>query len=405
MFQLAVSTLADADAEEEYSAEKMQVTPFAVGTVSNYDKLVQEFGCTPMSNETLARFERLTGVAVPPGYRDFIVSHRDFELVLDDFEHKRPFYLYTGRGPSSDSMHLGHLVPFMFCKFLQDALHAKLVIQITDDEKFIFKEDLTQPLIEEMARKNITDIIACGFDVDRTFIFTNTSFIGHLYPMVLRLQKLIGLRQILSTFGFPLDGADTSVGKVAFPPVQCAPAFAETFATTLFQGEPKPQRIRCLIPCAIDQDPYFRLCRDVAGKLKHFKPAVIHTKFLPGLMGVDTKMSSSIAKECIFLNDSEKQMRRKIGSAFSGGQEYLEDHRRLGGDPGRDVAYRLLCFFLNDSLKLSELAQGFRKGEITCGEMKKLAADVVTRVVKDFKARRDKIDEPTYGKFLDYKKI
>jgi tryptophanyl-tRNA synthetase len=205
--------------------EGHHVTPFDVGTVDNYDKLVKEFGCTPMSTETLARFERLTGVAVPPGYRDFIVSHRDFELVLDDFEHHRPFYLYTGRGPSSDSMHLGHLVPFFFCKFLQDAFHAKLVIQITDDEKFIFKEDLTLSLIEEMARKNITDIIACGFDVDRTFIFTNTSFIGHLYPMVLKLNKLIPVRQIASTFGFPLDGADTSVGKFAFPTVQCAPRF------------------------------------------------------------------------------------------------------------------------------------------------------------------------------------
>jgi tryptophanyl-tRNA synthetase len=384
--------------------EGHHVTPFDVGTVDNYDKLVKEFGCTPMSTETLARFERLTGVAVPPGYRDFIVSHRDFELVLDDFEHHRPFYLYTGRGPSSDSMHLGHLVPFFFCKFLQDAFHAKLVIQITDDEKFIFKEDLTLSLIEEMARKNITDIIACGFDVDRTFIFTNTSFIGHLYPMVLKLNKLIPVRQIASTFGFPLDGADTSVGKFAFPTVQCAPAFAETFASTLFRDEPKPQRIRCLIPCAIDQDPYFRLCRVVAGKLKHSKPAVIHTKFLPGLMGVDTKMSSSIPKECIFLNDAEKQMRRKIGSAFSGGQEMLEDHRRLGGDPNRDVAYRLLCFFLNDTAKLRELSEGFQKGEITCGEMKKMAADVVANVVKDFKERREKIDGAIYAKFTDYNK-
>jgi tryptophanyl-tRNA synthetase len=142
----------------------------------------------------------------------------------------------------------------------------------------------------------------------------------------------------------------------------------------------------------------------VAGKLKHSKPAVIHTKFLPGLMGVDTKMSSSIPKECIFLNDAEKQMRRKIGSAFSGGQEMLEDHRRLGGDPNRDVAYRLLCFFLNDTAKLRELSEGFQKGEITCGEMKKMAADVVANVVKDFKERREKIDGAIYAKFTDYNK-
>lgn len=29
------------------------------------------------------------------------------------------FYLYTGRGPSSEALHMGHLVPFMFTKWLQ----------------------------------------------------------------------------------------------------------------------------------------------------------------------------------------------------------------------------------------------------------------------------------------------
>lgn len=32
-------------------------------------------------------------------------------------------------------MHLGHLIPFMFTKYLQDAFDCPLVIQMTDDEK------------------------------------------------------------------------------------------------------------------------------------------------------------------------------------------------------------------------------------------------------------------------------
>lgn len=39
---------------------------------------------------------------------------RDLNTILDRYEQGKPFYLYTGRGPSSDSMHLGHLIPFMF---------------------------------------------------------------------------------------------------------------------------------------------------------------------------------------------------------------------------------------------------------------------------------------------------
>ena len=40
----------------------------------------------------------------------------DLNHLLDLYERGEKFYLYTGRGPSSESLHLGHLVPFMFTK-------------------------------------------------------------------------------------------------------------------------------------------------------------------------------------------------------------------------------------------------------------------------------------------------
>jgi len=71
----------------------------------------------------------------------------DFNLILDRYEKGQPFYLYTGRGPSSDSMHMGHLIPFMFTAYaflrashssrltrlswLQKVFNCPLVIQIT----------------------------------------------------------------------------------------------------------------------------------------------------------------------------------------------------------------------------------------------------------------------------------
>ena len=66
-------------------------------------------------------------------------SHRDMHKVLDDVEKKKPFFLYTGRGPSSTAMHMGHLIPFIFTKWLQETFDVPLVIQLTDDEKFLFK--------------------------------------------------------------------------------------------------------------------------------------------------------------------------------------------------------------------------------------------------------------------------
>lgn len=47
----------------------------------------------------------------------FFLLSRDMHIILDLYEQKKPFYLYTGRGPSSDSMHMGHLIPFIFTKY------------------------------------------------------------------------------------------------------------------------------------------------------------------------------------------------------------------------------------------------------------------------------------------------
>lgn len=55
---------------------------------------------------------------------------RDFNKILDCYEQKKPFYLYTGRGPSDGSLHLGHLIPFMFAKYLQDIFDVPLIIQV-----------------------------------------------------------------------------------------------------------------------------------------------------------------------------------------------------------------------------------------------------------------------------------
>lgn len=53
-----------------------------------------------------------------------------------------------------------------------------LVIQLTDDEKFYWK-DLTVEQTTQMAKENMKDIIACGFDPDKTFIFTDFEFMGY----------------------------------------------------------------------------------------------------------------------------------------------------------------------------------------------------------------------------------
>jgi tryptophanyl-tRNA synthetase len=143
-----------------------------------------------------------------------------------------------------------------------------------------------------------------------------------------------------------------NIGKVHFAAIQAAPCFANSFPHIFG----KTTNIPCLIPCAIDQDPYFRLTRDVSQKLKYQKPTLIFAKFFPALQGSQTKMSASDPKSGIFMSDTPNQIKNKINKyGFSGGKETEEEHRRLGGDPDVDVAYQYLSFFLDDDEELAKL--------------------------------------------------
>ena len=136
-----------------------------------------------------------------------------------------------------------------------------------------------------------------------------------------------------------------NIGKIHFASIQAAPSFSNSFPQIFGSAS----NIPCLIPCAIDQDPYFRLTRDVAVKLKYPKPALIHAKFFPALQGPQTKMSASDVNSSIYMNDTPAQIKNKVNKhGFSGGRETVEEHRRLGGDPDVDVAYQYLGFFLED---------------------------------------------------------
>lgn len=145
------------------------------------------------------------------------------------------------------------------------------------------------------------------------------------------------------------DNCSSNIGKIHFASIQGATAFAGSFPHIFGTDEAATAKIPCLIPCAIDQDPYFRLTRDCAAGLKYAKPSLIHMRFLDALQGPGSKMSASDDTSAIFLSDSAKAIKTKINRyAFSGGRETLEEQRELGGNADVDVSYQYLQFFMED---------------------------------------------------------
>ncbi|GMG99892.1 hypothetical protein Nepgr_001732 [Nepenthes gracilis] len=379
--------------------DDQEVNPWKVsakdGGKIDYDKLIDKFGCQRLDQSLIERVKRLTGR--PPHVflrRGVFFAHRDFNEILDAYERGYKFYLYTGRGPSSESLHLGHLIPFMFTKYLQDAFKVPLVIQLTDDEKCMWK-DLSVEESIRLARENAKDIIACGFDISKTFIFSDFNFMcPAFYKNIVRVAKCVTINKAVGIFGF--TGED-HIGKISFPPVQAVPSFPSSFPHLFCHKD----NLRCLIPCAIDQDPYFRMTRDVAPRIGHRKPSLIESSFFPALQGENGKMSASDPNSAIYVTDSAKDIRNKINKyAFSGGQDSIENHRKYGANLEVDIPIKYLGFFLEDDAELEHIRAEYGAGRMLTGEVKKRLIEVLTELVERHRVARAAVTDETVDAFM-----
>ncbi|MFQ6011631.1 MAG: tryptophan--tRNA ligase, partial [Nitrososphaerales archaeon] len=160
--------------------QDFKVTPWEVQGDVDYAKLVKQFGTELITPGLLRRLQKHTGSLHYFLRRKIFFSHRDMSWILDKYEKGEKFFLYTGRGPSG-STHLGHLLPWLFTKYLQDKFNVELYFQMTDDEKFLYHEELTIPDTIRFTEDNILDVIACGFDKKKTFIFSDIEYAKTLY--------------------------------------------------------------------------------------------------------------------------------------------------------------------------------------------------------------------------------
>ena len=357
--------------------EEMVVTPWEVSGKIDYDKLVREFGTEPITPDLLECIRRNAGELHPQLERQVFFSHRDLDWLLQKYENGEKFVLYTGRGPSGP-VHIGHLAPWIFTKYIQDKFDAKLYFQITDDERYLYHDNFSMDEPKKWAYENALDLIALGFDSKKTRIVLDTNCIGTLYSLALKIAKHVTFSTAKAVFGFQ---ESTNIGLVFYPAIQAAPAFLES--------ELVGHNVPCLIPAAIDQDPYWRIARDVAPKLGYYKPAQIHCRFLPGL-GRGGKMSASLPETAVFTVDPPEVARKKIMNAFTGGRATIEEQKRLGANPDICSVFAYDYFLFMNAKEVEELRYNCRCGNIMCGECKQVLAERVMKFLVEHQERREK---------------
>ncbi|MDI3473706.1 MAG: tryptophanyl-tRNA synthetase [Candidatus Woesearchaeota archaeon] len=377
--------------------KEFEITPWKVSGDIDYEKVIREFGVSKIDANLLKKLEKSSGELHPFLKRGIFFAHRDLDWLLSEYEKGNEFYLYTGRGPSG-KIHLGHLVPWILTKWLQDKFDVELWFQMTDDEKFYFNDRLSLEETNKLAYENALDVIALGFNPKKTIIFTDTDLAGVMYKYAAKIAKKITFSMIRASFGLQ---ESSNIGQIFFTSMQAVPA--------VLKSEIEGRNVPCLIPHAIDQDPHFRLARDVLPKLGYYKPASIQSGFLPGLQKVE-KMSASNEATAIFTTDSEEEVRSKVMKAFTGGRISVEEQRKYGGNPDICSVYQYyyMLFMLDDS-ELNNLRGKCLKGEIMCGECKQILISKINNFLKEHQRKREEarkeIDKYIISEDSDLKKL
>ncbi len=356
-------------------AKDFVVTPWEVKGDIDYDKLIQEFGVKPIDAKLRSELVKLTGEDHPFLRRNIFFAHTYLDKILEALKKGKKVWLYTGRAPSGP-VHIGHMVPWIFTQWLQKKLGLNLLFQIPDEEKPLFKEKVTFEDAERWTMENILDIIAAGFDPEKTKIIIDTKHASLMYKIACQVASKTTASTVKALFG--LKDSD-NIGKYFYSCMQSVPAFLPTE----FEGK----ETLVLIPCAIDQDVHFRLTRDVAEKMGYPKPSTILGRFLPALEG-NSKLSSS-GETMITMVDTPKEVKKKVMRyAFSGGRDSVEEHRKLGGNPDVDVSYQYLTFFEEDDTRLKQIYTNYKSGKLLTGELKQILVDKLNTFLAEHQRKR-----------------
>ncbi len=338
------------------------------------EKLVKEFGAKRISQiKNLPKFYTFD--------KGLIYSHRDFDKFLDRLKKGEKSAIVSGVN-ASGTLHLGHKVVFDTNLFFQREYNIPVFIPISDDESFVAGKVQTQEQAKEYALELAKEMLAYGFDPEKTFFIIDNIY-TNIYNLAFKMSKKINYSEIKATYGY---SPQTNIGLHFYPAVQAAHVLY-------------PQEIlkikNVLVPIGPDEDAHLRIARDIAQRLNIPKPSVLHLRFIEGL---DRKKASKSKNNTIFLKDTEKQIIKKCNSAFSGGQDTIELHKKLGGNPDIDMACQYLKNYYYNKEQTKELFEKYKKGELLSRDIKRLLSQEIIKELKLFQGNIKKVNPKVLDK-------
>lgn len=364
----------------------IKVTPWEVSGDVDYSKLIREFGVRHLYKLPDIFNQNLLF------RRGIIFAHRDFERIVDAVKNKKKFVMVTGLMPSG-KFHLGHMLIAQQMIFYQK-LGAKLYVAVADLEAYATRQKTPEEMRKIAIEEYLTNYVALGLNPKNCdFYFqsersNDAKQSNAYYRLISNFSKHATFNEFKALYG------EISPAKINASLIQASDMFHVQLPE--FDG-PTP----VVIPVGIDQDPHLRIARDISKRYKDHKFIQIsstYNQFFPSLRG-GGKMSSSDESSFIALTDSSKEVERKIKKyAFSGGRDTLEEHRKHGGNPDKDVSFQYLKFFFEpDDKKLQKIHDDYKSGKILTSELKQILIEKINAFLEDhqkkMKTARKQVDK------------
>jgi len=356
--------------------QKAVINPWEVKGNIDYNKLIKEFGISPLKKLPKVFEKELLF------RRKIIFAHRDIQRILEAIRNKKKFVMMTGLMPTG-KFHLGHAILAKQFVFYQK-LGAKIYIAVADIEAYNTRGESLEKLRKTAIEEYITNYIALGLKPENCEIYfqSERSKNADKSNAFYRLQNLLARHATFNEFRAVYG--EITPGKMISSLLQASDMLHVQLPE--FEG-PCP----VVIPVGVDQDPHLRLARDISQRIKNPKFIQLSSTYnhmLKGLRG--NKMSSSNPKSFIALTDNSKTVETKINKyAFSGGQPTTAEHKKLGGNPDVDVSFEYLKYMFeeNDEV-LNEIYEDYKSGKLLTGELKQLTIIKINEFLRQHQKRR-----------------
>lgn len=300
----------------------------------------------------------------------------------------------TGDRPTG-RLHIGHYVGSLRrrIELQNEGEYKKMYVFIADAQALT--DNIDNP---EKVRQNVVEValdyLSCGLDPGKVTIFiqsqipelTELSFYFMDLVSVSRLQRNPTVKTEIQMRGFA--GESIPVGFFTYPISQAADI-------ALFKST--------TVPVGEDQEPMLEQCREIVRRFNHIygdtlvEPNIMlpDNKACMRLPGTDgkAKMSKSLGN-CIYLSDTEKELKKKVNSMFTDPQHLTIDSP--GHLEGNTVFTYLDAFSVDDDFanflpeykNLDELKEHYCRGGLGDGTCKKLLFNILNDRLKPIRECR-----------------